>query len=151
MTNVQTVLEEPLIARQIASQLNHEDCIRFACISKDERFQDSIMDFVRNSRFALDLQTFFMKWDEADDEYTDMMNHITDPWTFDNVIKERDEFFTNRVIELCDYLRKNWNYAVLSQTFLEFLHEKFIEMSDMYPECQLTCSTFIYDMYDDSL
>jgi hypothetical protein len=149
MTTIQDVLDQPLITRHIAYGLNHEDRISFACLSNDERFQESISDLVHHSKFSLDVQSFFRKWEGANDDYTETLNHVTDPWMFDNVINERDTFLADRVIEFCNYLRENWKYALLSQTFVEFVHGKLIEMSDDYPNCQYACGAFILDMYDD--
>ena len=124
MMSAQDVLEQPLIAQQIASHLNHEDCIRFACVSKDERFQDALRDFVHGSRFVLDMNSFFRKWDQADEEYSDLLNHLTDAWTHDNVLHERDTFFADRVIELCIYLRKNWKLVESSQKFTNAVYKR---------------------------
>lgn len=146
--SVRDVLEQPLIAQKIASHLNHEDCIRFACVSKDERFQDALCDFVDEARFALDMHTFYYKWDRADEEYSDLLNHLTDAWTYDNVLHERDTFFADRVIELCIYLRKNWNLAEKSPSFLNAVHAKLNEMSDLLPACQYECNSLIHDFFD---
>jgi hypothetical protein len=146
----QDVLELPLIARKIASALEYDDLFRFACVSKDERFQEAISDFLEQARFVLDMRVFFRKWDTADKEYSDLLDHLTDAWTFDNVLREREDFFADRVIELCTYLRTNWNHAQVSQEFLKVVRTKLHEMGESFPACQYECVSFIHDMYENS-
>lgn len=144
---VQSVLEQPLIAHHVASLLDHRDIIHFACLSKDERFVEAVSGFVEGARFVLDLETFFSLWDNADDEFSETLDHLTDMHTFDTVLKEREVYFTDRCIELCDFLKRNWALVETSSAFKKSIQRKMTEMGETFPSFRSYCDEFIGAMF----
>jgi len=144
---VQSVLEQPLIAFHIATLLDHHDIIQFACVSKDARFQEAIQELVEGARFVLDMRVFFVKWDNADEEFSETLNHVTDLTTYDALLSERETYFTDRCAELCVFLRKNWTVVDTSPAFKRSIRLKMIEMREMFPGFCSHCDAFIGEVF----
>jgi hypothetical protein len=145
---VRDVLELPLIAENIISHLPDPiDRICFGCISKDPRFQEAIAPSISGARFVLDMQSFYSKWEIADEEYADLLDALDDVRVQDNVLIEREHFFVGRLMELCQYLKKNWSLVEASTLFQHAIYRKIEEMIDTFVTFEIVGGLFLKEMF----